>query len=128
MERKRKSVGPERLADMCRRLGARLEVENLDLLKLVDIATALGLVAGLLRQYLRDSGTTYNNETLNKAFRDLSAVEHVSSGSALVELSEIQGIIRLAQSRMTMALVELSRSTPQSAENRPVDTPSSTSD
>jgi hypothetical protein len=89
MERKRKSVDPERLTEMCFRLGKRLEMENLEMLQLVDIATALGLVAGLLRQYLRDSGTAYNNVTLNKAFRDLSAVEHVSSGAALVEGSEI---------------------------------------
>jgi hypothetical protein len=125
MERMPRGLNPERLSEMCRRLGARLEVENLDLLQLVDIATALGLVAGLLRQYLRDSGTTYNNETLNKAFRDLSAVEHVSSGAALVELPEIQGIIRLAQSRMSAALAELGRSQPRTAEKHPLDSPGS---
>ena len=116
-ERKRRSVSPERLTEMCFRLGKRLEMDNLDMLQLVDIATALGLVAGLLRQYLRESGTAYNNVTLNKAFRDLSAVEHVSSGAALVEVSEIQGIIRLAQSRMTLALLQLTRSIAQTAED-----------
>jgi hypothetical protein len=123
MEGKRKNVNPERLTEMCFRLGKRLETENLEMLQLVDIATALGLVAGLLRQYLRESGTAYNNTTLNKAFRDLSAVEHVSSGAALVEVSEIQGIIRLAQSRMTTALLQLTRSTSQTEESDPTDNP-----
>jgi hypothetical protein len=110
VEAERIPVTPDRLTQTCRRLGARLDVEDVNEIELLDIATGLALVAGLLRQELRVSEATYTLDALRRAYRTISAVEQVCTGVPLMDHSELHGMLHLAQDRLMGTFVSLTAS------------------
>jgi hypothetical protein len=107
MELERIAVSPGRLTQTCRRLGARLDAEDVNEIELLDIATGLALVAGLLRQRLRVSEATYTLDALRRAYRTISAVEQVCTGAPLMDYAELHGMLHLAQDRLMGTFVLL---------------------
>lgn len=110
IEVERIAVTPDRLTQTCRRLGARLDAGAVNEIELLDIATGLALVAGLLRQGLRVSEATYTLDALRRAYRTISAVEQVCTGAPLMDHSELHGMLHLAQDRLMGTFVLLTAS------------------
>jgi hypothetical protein len=95
------------LKDAGQSLGRRLDVAGHDLYAMVDIATAIGLLSGLIRHHAQRSDGVYTRESVDRTYRTLSGVEQVATGVAGLQRGQMHGMLHLAHQRLMTSLHDL---------------------